>query len=93
MNKQLLKEHYIKHFGHGLVTGFALNYGIGISYAINDDDYCQVVSHNYEKRKSFRVTEVLEKKNDWCDYIRGGVKDLQKNGYNLKYGINAYIYI
>ena len=82
MNKQL----------HGLVTGFALNYGIGISYAINDDDYCQVVSHNYEKRKSFRVTEVLEKKNDWCDYIRGGVKALQKNGYNLKYGINAYIY-
>ena len=116
MNKQLLKEHYIKHFGstdeilysycpyricplgahvdhqHGLVTGFALNYGIGISYSINDDDYCQVVSHNYEKRKSFRVTEVLEKKNDWCDYIRGGVKALQKNGYNLKYGINAYIY-
>lgn len=77
---------------HGLVTGFALNYGIGISYSINDDDLCQVVSHNFEKRKRFRVTEVLEKQNDWCDYIRGGVKALQKNGYNLKYGINAYIF-
>lgn len=77
---------------HGLVTGFALNYGIGIAYSINDDDLCQVVSHNFEKRKRFRVTEVLEKKDDWADYIRGGVKALQKNGYKLKYGINTYIY-
>lgn len=77
---------------HGFVTGFALNYGIGISYSINDDDLCQVISHNFEKRKKFRVTDVLEKQNDWCDYIRGGVKALQKNGYNLRYGINAYIY-
>ncbi len=116
MDKEFLKNHYIKHFGmeddilfsycpyricplgahvdhqHGFVTGFALNYGIGLSYSINEDDLCQVVSHNFEKRKRFRVTEVLEKKNDWCDYIRGGVKALQKNGYNLKYGINAYIY-
>ena len=46
---------------HGLVTGFALNYGIGISYSINEDDLCQVVSHNFEKRKRFRVTDILEK--------------------------------
>lgn len=77
---------------HGYVTGFALNYGIGIAYTISDDDLCQVISHNFEKRKRFRVTEVLEKQNDWCDYIRGGVKALQKNGFDLKYGINAYIY-
>ncbi len=77
---------------HGLVTGFAINYGIGISYTISDDDLCQVVSHNFEKRKRFRVTDVLEKQNDWCDYIRGGVKALQKNGYNLRHGINAYVY-
>ena len=77
---------------HGLVSGFALNYGIGISYSINDDDLCQVVSHNFKIRKRFRVTEVLEKQNDWADYVRGGVKALQKNGYNLKYGINAYMY-
>ncbi len=116
MDKNFLKEHYIKHYGscddvlfsycpyricplgahvdhqHGFVTGFALNYGIGISYSINDDDLCQVVSHNFEKRKRFRVTEVLEQQNDWCDYIRGGVKALQKHGYILKYGINAYIF-
>ena len=116
MNKILLKEHYIKHYGecdeilysycpyricplgahvdhqHGLVTGFALNYGIGISYSINEDDLCQVVSHNFNKRKRFRVTEVIERKDDWADYIRGALKVLQKNGYNLKYGINAYIY-
>ena len=77
---------------HGLVTGFALNFGIGIAYSINEDDLCQVVSHNFEKRKRFRVTDVLEKQNDWCDYIRGGVKSLQRNGYSLKRGINAYIY-
>lgn len=77
---------------HGYVTGFALNYGIGIAYSINEDDQCQIVTHNFEKRKKFRVTDILEKKNDWCDYIRGGVKALQKNGYVLHYGINAYIY-
>ncbi len=77
---------------HGWVTGFALNYGIGIAYSINDDDLCQVVSHNFKKRKRFRVTDIIEKQEDWCDYIRGGVKALQKNGYNLKYGINAYVY-
>ena len=77
---------------HGLVSGFALNYGIGISYSINDDDLCQVVSHNFKIRKRFRVTDVLEKQNDWADYVRGGVKALQKNGYKLKYGINAYMY-
>ena len=116
MNKKILEEHYIKHFGSvdtilysycpyricplgahvdhqlGLVTGFALNYGIGIAFSINDDDLCQVVSHNFEKRKKFRVTEVIERQDDWCDYIRGGVKILQKNGYHLNYGINAYIY-
>lgn len=116
MDKNLLRERYIKHYGsteeilfsycpyricplgahvdhqHGVVSGFALNYGIGIAFSINDDDQCQIVSHNFEKRKKFRVTEVLERKNDWCDYIRGGVKALQKNGYALKHGINAYIY-
>ena len=91
LNKEYLREHYIKHYGSvdkieysycpyricplgahvdhqlGLVTGFALNYGIGISYSVNEDDLCQVVSHNFEKRKRFRVTEVLEKQQDWCD--------------------------
>ena len=116
MDYELLKEHYIKHYGqsnnilfsycpyricplgahvdhqHGLVTGFALNYGIGISYTISDDDLCQVISHNFEVRKRFRVSDVLEKQDDWCDYIRGGVKALQKHGFTLKHGINAYIY-
>ncbi len=77
---------------HGLVSGFAINYGIGMAYTINDDDICQVITHNFLKRKRFRVTEVLEKQNDWADYIRGAVKSLQKNGYDLKYGINAYVY-
>lgn len=76
---------------HGLVTGFALNYGIGIAYTINDDGLCQVVSHNFEKRKRFNVKDILEKQNDWCDYIRGVVKVLQ-NDYILTKGIDAYIY-
>lgn len=76
---------------HGLVTGFALNYGIGIAYTINEDGLCQVVSHNFEKRKRFNVKDILERQNDWCDYIRGAVKVLQKN-YELSKGIDAYIY-
>lgn len=116
MNKQLLKEHFYKHFGmteeveysycpyricplgahvdhqHGWVTGFALNYGIGISYSINDDGLCQVVSHNFKERKRFNVKDILERKFDWADYIRGVVKALQKHNYQLTKGINAYIY-
>ncbi len=76
---------------HGLVTGFALNYGIGISYSINEDGLCQVVSHNFKIRKRFNVKDILEKKNDWCDYIRGAVKVLQEH-YQLTKGIDAYIY-
>lgn len=116
MDKQLLKEHFYKHFGmteeveysycpyricplgahvdhqHGWVTGFALNYGIGISYSINDDGLCQVVSHNFKERKRFNVKDILERKYDWADYIRGVVKALQKHNYPLTKGINAYIY-
>lgn len=116
MNKQLLKEHFYKHFGmteeveysycpyricplgahvdhqHGWVTGFALNYGIGISYSINDDGLCQVVSHNFTERKRFNVKDILERKYDWADYIRGVVKALQKHNYQLTKGVNAYIY-
>lgn len=82
------------HVDHqkGLVTGFAINYGIGISYTINDDALCQVVSHNFKERKRFFVNEVLEKKDDWADYIRGVVKALQENYSELKHGINAYVY-
>lgn len=116
MNKKILKEHYVKHYGsqeqvkysycpyricplgahvdhqHGWVTGFALNYGIGIAYTINDDGLCQVVSHNFKERKRWNVSDILEKKGDWADYIRGTIKELQKAKYKLTKGINAYIY-
>lgn len=115
--KELLTEHYIKHFGkknsdikfsycpyricplgahvdhqHGLVTGFALNYGVNIAYTVNDDGICQIVSHNFKNRKIFSVEDVQERQYDWADYIRGVVRALQKNGYLITYGINAYIY-
>jgi galactokinase/galacturonokinase len=116
MDKQLLLEHYYKHYGttdevfysycpyricplgahvdhqHGLVTGFALNYGIGIAYSINNDGLCQVVSHNFDGRKRFNVKDILERQYDWADYIRGAVKALQKHNYILINGVNAYIY-
>lgn len=76
----------------GYSTGFALNYGIGISYSVNDDGLCQVVSHNFTERKRFNVKDILERKYDWADYIRGVVKALQKHNYQLTKGINAYIY-
>lgn len=77
---------------HGLVTGFAINYGIGIAYSVNQDGLCQLVSHNFTARKRFNVKDILEKQNDWADYIRGAIKALQKADYKLCNGINAYIY-
>lgn len=81
------------HVDHqlGLVTGFALNYGIRIAYAINDNGLCQLVSHNFKERKSFYVNDFFELQNDWADYIRGAIKCLCDAGYKLKKGINAYI--
>ena len=77
---------------HGLVTGFALNYGIGIAYTVNGNGICQVVSHNFRNRKIFSIEDIQERQYDWADYIRGVVRALQKNGHPLTYGINAYIY-
>lgn len=77
---------------HGLVTGFAINYGIGIAYSVNQDGLCQLVSHNFTVRKRFNVKDILEKQNDWADYIRGAIKALQKADYKLCNGINAYIF-
>ena len=76
---------------HGLVTGLAINYGIGVSYAVNDDGLIQLVSHNFKMRKRFNVKDVLVKLNDWADYYRGAISVLQKH-YELKKGINAYIF-
>ncbi len=116
MDKEYLKQHYIKHYGEsdtikysycpyricplgahvdhqlGIVTGFALNYGIGISYSVNDDGLCQLVSHNFKLRKRFYINDFMEKLDDWADYIRGSIKILQKEGYKLTKGINCYIY-
>ena len=77
---------------HGYVSGFAINYGIYITYEVQEDSLCTVVSHNFKERKRFSVVEVLEKKNDWADYIRGATVVLQHHKFKLNYGVNAYIY-
>ena len=76
---------------HGYVSGFAINYGIYVTYTINDNALCKCISYNYDGAQSFKVDETLEKENDWADYIRGAIVALQHNGYELRYGINAYI--
>lgn len=77
---------------HGYVSGFAINYGIYITFEVQEDSLCTVVSHNFKERKRFSVVEVLEKKNDWADYIRGATVVLQHHKFKLNYGVNAYIY-
>ena len=74
------------------MSGFAINYGIYVTYEVQDDSICTVVSHNYKERKRFSVVEVLEKKNDWADYIRGVIVVLQHHKFDLRKGISAYIY-
>ena len=76
---------------HGLVTGIAINYGIGVAYSVNDDGLIQLVSHNFKMRKRFNVKDVLVKLSDWADYYRGTISVLQKH-FELKKGINAYIF-
>ncbi|MCR4897803.1 MAG: hypothetical protein K5892_01115 [Acholeplasmatales bacterium] len=76
---------------HGLVTGFAINYGVGIAYTINDDGFMQLTSTAFPQKIRFYIDVFMERKGNWADYLIGACKALQKNGYILKYGINAYI--
>ena len=41
---------------HGIVTGFALDKGITVTYSLRDDGECRVESENMDGKKHFSVS-------------------------------------
>ncbi len=75
---------------HGIVTGFALDKGITITYSIDNDGICCVKSANMEGEKEFNVFHIPHRVGDWADHMRGVVQIL-KSDYDITKGVNAYI--
>ena len=76
---------------HGLVSGFAINYGVGVCFSTNDNGLIRIISHNFETEKVFELSGDLKKFGDWADYFRGVISVLQRS-FNLKTGIDVYMY-
>ena len=75
---------------HGIVTGFALDKGITITYSISDDGMCRVKSANMEGEKEFKVSHIPHKVGDWADHMRGVIQILKRD-YDITKGVTAYI--
>ena len=65
---------------HGLVTGFALNYGVNLWFDVTDDGSVELDSLSFEGHVSFNLSqETLVRQGNWGDYARGAKYALRKN--------------
>ena len=81
------------HVDHqfGKVTGFALDKGITIEYCPTEDGTVEAVSRDMQGKKEFSVLKVKSKVGDWADHLRGVVRVLNNNGYQLTRGVKCLI--
>lgn len=75
---------------HGKVLGMAIDRGVSILFSPSDDKTVTVASMNFEGIKSFSLSDVPDKQNDWADYIRGAALALLRH-HGLQHGIYALI--
>ena len=76
---------------HGLVTGFALNYGVDLWFDVTEDGSVELDSKTVEGHVSFNLTEeTLVKQGNWGDYARGAKYALRKE-FKLTKGIKGVI--
>lgn len=81
------------HVDHqlGLVAGMALDIGIDMVYAPNNDGYVRVQSLDFPDEEYFHLDHIPAMvPGSWGNYLRGAVLALQKD-YVLKKGINALV--
>lgn len=76
---------------HGLVTGFALNYGVDLWFDVTDDGSVELDSKSFDGHVSFNLKEgVLVKQHNWGDYARGAKYALRKE-FKLSKGIKGVL--
>lgn len=89
------------HVDHqlGVVTGFAIDKGVKLTYEITLDGTVDVVSKNFEGRCQFNVNKLIERKYIWADYVVSAVWALNHRNTNeqnfatsgIKYGIRGVV--
>lgn len=76
---------------HGIVTGFALNYGVDLHFETTDDGSVELSSETFAGHVSFRLDQPsLLRQGDWGDYARGAKYALRKR-FELTHGIRGTI--
>ena len=80
------------HIDHqkGIVTGFAINYGITIAYVPSNSHSFEATSLNFDGLKGNSLLDIPSKQNDWADYLRGTAKLLHER-FGITKGINCLI--
>lgn len=76
---------------HGLVTGFALNYGVDLWFDVTDDGSVELDSLSFDGHVSFNLKSgTLVKQHNWGDYARGAKYALRKE-FKLSKGIKGIL--
>ena len=81
------------HIDHqyGLVTGFALDHGVTLHYAVNDAPSITLHSMNFPGEVRFALQPTLARAHDWGDYARAAAAALMAHGYTLTHGLVGVI--
>ena len=68
------------HSDHNLgkITGFAIDQGIHFAYRPKENGVVELASLQFPKRAQWHIASVLDKQNDWADYLRGAAWALRK---------------
>jgi galactokinase/galacturonokinase len=76
---------------HGLVTGFAIDKGVDLTFDVRDDSAVNLRSESFDGDVSFDIAmPTLVKQGNWGDYARGAKFALQKR-FQLAKGIDGVI--
>lgn len=75
---------------YGKILGMAIDKGITIVFSPSEDGIIKLISRNFDKKVEFYISQPMEKKQDWADYLRGATCSLSRR-YGLKRGVYAVI--
>ncbi len=80
------------HIDHqyGVITGFALDKGVTLRFAISTDGAVNLDSMNFPEHVQFNLDSIEERQGNWGDYARGAAFSLGRK-YQLVNGIKGVI--
>ena len=76
---------------HGIVTGFALDKGVSMTYHSEDTTVVRLRSVNYDGEAVFTADGHSKRHGDWGDYARAAAWALIRSGYSLHSGFTGII--